>query len=196
MQIVFANVKSEPIGAPIVIKGSRRRFDRLVKAATADLHAPFVASLHNPGSPLACTKETVRVRPKAIPKGLSADARREWEDRLWRNTIVTRDQTILITILPQGGRGGGAGKIALTIASIALMAFAGPLAGAAAVQRPNEDLHPEAGAVGQEMHPRPRIGRDRGHRVGGARQARMDRDQRGQGREHPGRLPARRLGQD
>lgn len=131
MQIVFANVKSEPIGAPIVIKGSRRRFDRLVKAATADLHAPFVASLHNPGSPLACTKETVRVRPKAIPKGLSADARREWEDRLWRNTIVTRDQTILITILPQGGRGGGAGKIALTIASIALMAFAGPLAGLA-----------------------------------------------------------------
>ena len=71
-----------------------------------------------------------------------------------------------------------------------------PEVGSASVQRTDEDLQTEAGAVGQEMHPRPGIGQDRGHRVGGARQARVDRDQRGQGREHPGRLPIRRLGQD
>lgn len=128
MRLQFVNVKSEPIGAPTILKGSRRRFDKVVAKATEGLDAPFMASLHSPGQALVCTEETLRIRPMAIPKGLSPAVRKEWESRLWRNTIVAKDQTVLITILPQGGGQGGAGKIALTIASIALMAFAGPLA--------------------------------------------------------------------
>lgn len=131
MRVQFCNVKGEPIGAPTILKGSRRRFDKVVAKATEGLDAPFMASLHNPGEALTCNEATLRIRPIAIPKGLSPAVRKEWEARLWRNTIVSKDQTVLITILPQGGGQGGAGKIALTIASLALMAFAGPLAGLA-----------------------------------------------------------------
>lgn len=131
-QIVYANVKGEPLLAPVMLPARRRRLDRVVREYAADLHAPFLVSVHGRGGVLAPTNETIRVRPKSIPKGLKPDARKEWENRLWRNTTVRKDEIVLITILPQGGRGGGAGKIALTIASIALMAFAGPLAGALA----------------------------------------------------------------
>ena len=131
IRLQFVNVKSEPIDAPTFLKGSRRRFDRVVAKATEGLDAPFMASLHSSGQALVCTEETLRIRPMAIPKGLSPAVRKEWEARLWRNTIVQRNETVLITILPQGGGQGGAGKIAMTLASIALMAFAGPLAGLA-----------------------------------------------------------------
>ena len=63
MRLQFVNVKSEPIGAPTILKGSRRRFDKVVAKATEGLDAPFMASLHSPGQALVCTDETLRIRP-------------------------------------------------------------------------------------------------------------------------------------
>jgi hypothetical protein len=127
-QIVYANVKGEPLLAPGGLRPRKRRLDRVIREWTRDLDAPFMVSIHRPGEILSPTEDSIRIRPEAIPADLKLAERKQWEARLWQNTVVERNEIVLITVMPAGGR-GGAGKIALTIASIALMAFAGPLAG-------------------------------------------------------------------
>lgn len=127
-KVQYCNVKSEPLLAPVGLRPRKRRLDRIVREYATGIRAPFLVSVHKPGEVLTCSNETIRLRQ--VPKAkMTRTEKRHAEGLLWRNTIVERNDIVLITILPAGGGRGGAGKIALTVAAIALMAFAGPIAG-------------------------------------------------------------------
>lgn len=130
MQVRFANAVAKPLMDPIKLRPRRRRLDRIVRHWTQGIDVPFVVSIHRPGEPLVPSNDNVRIRPGAIPKGIKNAERKLWEERLWSRTMVERNQVVQITLLPAGGGGGSSvGKIAMTVAAVALAAFAGPLAG-------------------------------------------------------------------
>lgn len=51
-QVRYANVKSEPLLAPVELRPRKRRLDRVVREWTRDLGVPFVVSIHRPGEVL------------------------------------------------------------------------------------------------------------------------------------------------
>ena len=106
-EIVFANVAGEESLSPIILPKRRRRLDRLVKRVTADLDVPFRTFVIAPGAPVAPSNETCKLR--RVPADALPCEREEWEARLWRNTIVPADGTVIIQLLPEGGGRTSAG---------------------------------------------------------------------------------------
>lgn len=133
-QVCFGNLNGFEVAPRVAVRGGgRRRLDRLVAARTKHLVGkPFLVSVHRQGDILLPTEDSVRL--KAVPADAERHEIAEYEARLWSRTYIEPGDTVLITIEPQGGQGNSGAKIGMTVAMIALLAFAawaGPAAATA-----------------------------------------------------------------
>lgn len=145
-EIRFVNVNRVQIAPPI--RTRKKRLDLIVAAHAARYGGGerVLVSVHRPGEILAPTSESIFF--PSIPDEVEFHEREAFAARLYNARRVEKGEIVLITVTPAGGGRNGGAKIGLTIATLALAAFAfwagpalaGGLASAGAISAANVGL--------------------------------------------------------
>lgn len=127
MQLLTLNAAGKPLAPLRALDPRRRRLSQVV-GRHVDRSRPHMIAVQRRSDPLQLLDEAWVVRGKD----------RAGKVRPWPRRYLPADAIVVVVYLPRGGPGGGGASgqrkgftsIALTLAAVALVAFAGPIAGA------------------------------------------------------------------
>jgi hypothetical protein len=121
-EIRFVNVNRVQVAPPV--RTRKKRLDLIVAAHAARYGGGerVLVSVHRLGDIMAPTSDSIYF--PSIPDEVEFHEREAFAERLYSTRRVEKGEIVLITVTPAGGGRGGGAKIGLTIATLALAAFA------------------------------------------------------------------------